>query len=81
MKQALIAGSVLLLSVSAHAGNGLPDSMVGQWCFSGDVTLRGSGDLFTPGQCRPHDDGELTITKHSYHYHEQDCTLKRMCGG
>ena len=67
MKRILIAGSVLLLTATAHARDGLPDSMVGQWCFSDGVFVR--------GQCGPHSDGELTIMRNGYHEHEGDCTI------
>jgi hypothetical protein len=65
MKHILMAGSVLLLCVTAHAHDGLPEAMVGEWCFSGGVYVR--------GQCAElHTDGELTVTRHSYHGHEED---------
>ena len=68
MNRMLLAGAVLLLSVSAHAGNGLPDSMVGQWCQLDEVYARGS--------CTdPHTDRELTVKQYSYHGHENDCTF------
>ena len=66
MNRMLLAGSVLLLSVSAHA-DGLPQAMAGDWCFSDGVFVR--------GQCGPHSDGELTIQRFSYHGHEENCTI------
>ena len=67
MKRMLLAGAVLLLSVSAHAADGLPQAMAGDWCAKDGVFVR--------GHCPEHTDGELTIQHNSYHGHEEDCTI------
>jgi hypothetical protein len=71
MKQMLIAGSVLmLLSVSAHAGNGLPQSMVGEWCYQSHVGSRTVREvsIYTRGRCPEPSNENLTIQQNSYHW-------------
>jgi hypothetical protein len=64
MKRMLLAGSVLLtLVISADARNGLPDTMVGQWCFQ-DGDAEGEAIYFR-GQCVDAD-ALFTVKRNSY---------------
>jgi hypothetical protein len=75
MKQILLAGSVLIaLSASAHARNGLPETMVGQWCFK-DGDAEGEA-IYVRGECRG-TDAFFTVQRNSYRGSEgAGCDLK-----
>jgi hypothetical protein len=74
MKRILIAGCLLMLSVSAHARNGLPDAMVGQWCFK-DGDAEGEA-IYARGECRG-TDAFFTVQRNSYRGSEgAGCDLK-----
>jgi hypothetical protein len=65
MKQMLLTGSVLLmLCASAHARNGLPETMTGEWCFKdGDAEDEA---IYSRGHCTD-TDGYFTVKRNSYH--------------